>query len=48
LNFEHFQEAAAIYHTAQEIARKIAFIEFVVATARPFIPPLQGGLVSRF
>jgi hypothetical protein len=42
VNFEHFQEAAAIYHTAREIARKIAFIKLVVATARRFIPPLQG------
>jgi hypothetical protein len=48
VNFEHFQEAAAVYHTAREIARKIASVEFVVATAWRFIPPLQEGLVSRF
>jgi len=47
VSFDHLQEAAAIYHTAQEIARKIAPVEFVVATVRRFIPRLQGGLVSR-
>src|SRR6516164_793264 len=43
-SFDHFEAAAAVYHTAQGIARKIAPAEFVVAIPQRFIPPLQRPL----